>query len=1114
MRASYAGHELLVGVLARRAATLLAAFGGVALDGVLLAAERHHRTLRFAYALAAVLGTVLRDGFCKSADDPKPEDGEGEDGEGGQGAGGDGVGAGTGMGDGKGEKDVSDQIENQGQVEDVKTGGESSESKKKDGSEPDDDKPEPRDRDEGLEMDDDFDGDMHDVSKAGDDQRQDDDKKKDDEDDADADDNLDKQMGDVDNAEEEVLDEQMWDDKKDELDKPDDELRDADGAENDQRQQGEAQDTQTEAKGGDDDDDDGGADGKDDRQSGKDDRQSGKDDDDDGDGDASGEKETAADGDDDAQEDAPVDDRQATHGDDQNQEAAEDRRDTDKFELPDDMALDGDGSDDDEAGGNEEDEQFDDPLSKAEAEVGDGDEKRDENGDGDAPEEPEAGGDEEKDDPSGGQKALDDDDDKDGGDKEEEMQEDAAEQEQDDGAGDEQADAPIPTEQPEKKENDGEREGAEDDKVAPEQPPEAQRYHQQDDNQDGGEDENDEDDGLAANEGIADDTGKQSEQELANMPAAQPRSDSDERGGEDDAPDAAAERRDDGAGERQPQSLPPPSGVKEQQEDEAAKPKTRGEQEKREPNPFRSLGDALKKWKEKLKMLDEQRESDEQRKVQDDAAQNDDEAPDAAEHEFKQQDDADADQGDAQTLADATAEQAEQQEIDLNTGMDEDGEVQHQQSSDDEADADEQQEQQPPESDAATAQQQQQQQKKRRFGKPDRNRRKEDDAGDVQKDDAHVDEDARGDDDADADAERLAPGTTRGEAEQPSVVAQGAEQEIADEERVGLDGDDENDDDDGGDGRRLTAADLAEMRAQLQQATDAWRADGADVARAEALWQRYEAVTHDTAMELCEQLRLILEPTLAAKMRGDYRTGKRVNMRKVIAYVASQFKKDKIWLRRTKPSARQYQVLLAIDDSASMADNGAGPMALESLATIATAMARLEVGQIGVARFGERFELVHALDEPFATPSSGAQCVARFSFREQQTNMLATMSTAVQTLLAARQHAPSNVECAQLIVIISDGRTFPERAAVRRWVREAFDKRILVVFIVVDSDRAASILDVKSVTYAADGALQMASYIDEFPFKEYVILRSVDALPDVLSQTLTQWFEALKSGSL
>lgn len=55
--------------------------------------------------------------------------------------------------------------------------------------------------------------------------------------------------------------------------------------------------------------------------------------------------------------------------------------------------------------------------------------------------------------------------------------------------------------------------------------------------------------------------------------------------------------------------------------------------------------------------------------------------------------------------------------------------------------------------------------------------------------------------------------------------------------------------------------------------------------------------------------------------RGDYRTGKRLNMRKVIPYIASQFRKDKIWLRRTKPSKRDYQICLAVDDSSSMVDN-------------------------------------------------------------------------------------------------------------------------------------------------------------------------------------------------
>lgn len=33
-------------------------------------------------------------------------------------------------------------------------------------------------------------------------------------------------------------------------------------------------------------------------------------------------------------------------------------------------------------------------------------------------------------------------------------------------------------------------------------------------------------------------------------------------------------------------------------------------------------------------------------------------------------------------------------------------------------------------------------------------------------------------------------------------------------------------------------------------------------------------------------------------------------MRKVIAYIASHFRKDKIWLRRTRPDQRTYQVTL------------------------------------------------------------------------------------------------------------------------------------------------------------------------------------------------------------
>ena len=103
--------------------------------------------------------------------------------------------------------------------------------------------------------------------------------------------------------------------------------------------------------------------------------------------------------------------------------------------------------------------------------------------------------------------------------------------------------------------------------------------------------------------------------------------------------------------------------------------------------------------------------------------------------------------------------------------------------------------------------------------------------------------------------------------------------------------------------------------------------------------------------------------------RGDYRSGKRLNMRRIVPYIASNFQNDRIWLRRTKPSQREYQVLLAIDDSSSMHENqckevcyithkstyilplaNTYQMAYESLALISSALSKLDCGELGVCR--------------------------------------------------------------------------------------------------------------------------------------------------------------------
>ncbi|CAD7955677.1 unnamed protein product [Amoebophrya sp. A120] len=118
------------------------------------------------------------------------------------------------------------------------------------------------------------------------------------------------------------------------------------------------------------------------------------------------------------------------------------------------------------------------------------------------------------------------------------------------------------------------------------------------------------------------------------------------------------------------------------------------------------------------------------------------------------------------------------------------------------------------------------------------------------------------------------------------------------------------------------------------------------------LYQTLEQATSNQAANLAEQLRILLEPTKRGKLQGDYKTGKRLSMRKVISFLASNYRRDKIWLRRTKPSKREYQVLLALDNSQSMKDCGVAPLALQALVLICSALSKAEVGDVGVLSFG------------------------------------------------------------------------------------------------------------------------------------------------------------------
>lgn len=145
--------------------------------------------LKFMYIFARTTLTLANEGFCRPLESDDNALGEANNFDG------------TGMGTGEGSKNVSDQIENQEQVEGLED--------QQEGESPDD-KNDTAGTDEMLDMDDDFGGKTQDVAERDSDEPSDNDEDEQDEND------LDEELGKVDPLDPTAVDDKFWDDKNEE----------------------------------------------------------------------------------------------------------------------------------------------------------------------------------------------------------------------------------------------------------------------------------------------------------------------------------------------------------------------------------------------------------------------------------------------------------------------------------------------------------------------------------------------------------------------------------------------------------------------------------------------------------------------------------------------------------------------------------------------------------------------------------------------------------------------------------------------------------------------------------------------------------------------------------
>jgi len=284
---------------------------------------------------------------------------------------------------------------------------------------------------------------------------------------------------------------------------------------------------------------------------------------------------------------------------------------------------------------------------------------------------------------------------------------------------------------------------------------------------------------------------------------------------------------------------------------------------------------------------------------------------------------------------------------------------------------------------------------------------------------------------------------------------------------------------------------------------------------AQIIWQQLLQKTSQDAALLAERLQMILEPSVTSQLTGSYRTGKRLSMKRVIEFYASEFRKDRIWLRRVQPDRRSYDVLIAIDDSASMMESQASILAMETLALLASSFTRYEIGRLAVARFGKEVKWLRSFEDSMSMEVGGAEILQQFRFEQNATDIAELLRQAIVFLKESKATSQASMSTIQLFFILSDGR-LQDRVTIQKLVREAWENGQLIVFLLTDSvnKKQQSIVDLKRVETLENGELKISSYMDDFPFPFYILVRQVESLPQIVASALQEWIEMMNPSRL
>ncbi|BAM40976.1 uncharacterized protein TOT_030000237 [Theileria orientalis strain Shintoku] len=241
---------------------------------------------------------------------------------------------------------------------------------------------------------------------------------------------------------------------------------------------------------------------------------------------------------------------------------------------------------------------------------------------------------------------------------------------------------------------------------------------------------------------------------------------------------------------------------------------------------------------------------------------------------------------------------------------------------------------------------------------------------------------------------------------------------------------------------------------------------------------------------LLSQLRIILEYNYVNSLKGYYKHGKRISIKKLMIFIATNYQRDKIWLKRLKPQKRDYFIQIAIDNTKSM--SAIAKISIQTIVVIYEAIHKLNIGTLNVIKFGAYTPEVILNN---INTAHNDNWMLRLSFDEESKFSYETGLIQLFQFILAQPHFIASKN--KILIIISDGKF--NKNKVRKYLINIINHNVVPLLVVLDPQN--SITNMKHIINT-DGRLVIENYLDNFPFPYYSIISNINNLPNILSDLL------------